>query len=146
MTSRAAFPISGSFTVNANGVVVPANGATIEVRKESDGTLAVLTSDRAGVVPLGNPFTADTEGRFVCYAVGLEGGYQLKVTSGASTLTLHNVAVGTAAEFDATTYTGGLLGAADAPAARGTLGLTALMLDLDRIKRRTRHFAALNLV
>lgn len=38
------------------------NAASVEVRNEADNSLATLYSDRAGSVPLGNPFSADSDG------------------------------------------------------------------------------------
>jgi hypothetical protein len=62
-----------------NGV----SGASIEVRSEVPGQpLAVLFSDRAGTVGLGNPFPADSDGSFGFHTIG--GAYQVRAYTGAS--------------------------------------------------------------
>jgi hypothetical protein len=81
---------------DAAGNVVP--GATIEVRDEESGLLATLFSDRAGTVPLGNPFNADANGFAGFFAEG--GAYRLTVTSGLLSSVWRYVAIGIAAEFD----------------------------------------------
>ncbi|MDF2994684.1 MAG: hypothetical protein K0R27_321 [Xanthobacteraceae bacterium] len=81
---------------DAAGNVVP--GATIEVRDEESGLLAALFSDRAGTVPLGNPFNADANGFAGFFAEG--GAYRLTVTSGLLSSVWRYVAIGIAAEFD----------------------------------------------
>lgn len=118
-----------------NGVAVKLSGenlirapsATIEVRREDTGALASIFSDQAGTIAITNPSAfADANGNFSFYAEGLEQGYRVIVTDGAFSLTRRHQAVGTAAEFDATTFIGTLLAAASAAAARVILGLTAI--------------------
>lgn len=75
-------------------------GASIEVRKESDGLLADTFSDRAGAVMLPKPFFADGLGRFEFYAEGIEEGYQITVTKGANVEVKNNQPVGTEQEKD----------------------------------------------
>lgn len=90
------------------GVVQDSSGnaqasPSIEVRKESDNSLASLFTDRNGATPTsGNPFTGNSDGTFRFYAEGIDQGYKITATSAAGTQTLRNVAVGTAGELDAT--------------------------------------------
>lgn len=64
---------------DGNGV----SGAHIEVRSEVPGQpLAALYSDRAGTVGIGNPFDADSVGRFGFHVVG--GSYQVRAYTGPS--------------------------------------------------------------
>jgi hypothetical protein len=87
--------------VDDNGDVVP--NASIEVRQEITGSpIAVLFSDRAGVVSLGNPFNADADGFAQFFVAG--GAYRVTATSGALTRVWRYVAVGTAAEADAESF------------------------------------------
>lgn len=144
MSGRARFPISAAFALDGSGKVIPAASASIEIRRESDGALASISSDKAGGSPLTNPFSADSEGKFTVYAVGIEDGYQLSVTFNAVTLILHNIPCGTAAQFDMTSYIGSLASAADRTNALIVLGLLGMVLDFDRVKRRTRLFMATN--
>ena len=109
--------------LSAAGLAIAAN-ATIEVRRESDSALAAIFSNEAGTVPITNPSAfADAEGRFAFYAAGIGSGYSVKLTKGAETFTLRNVAIGTAAQFDATPYAATVLAAADEVSARDALGL-----------------------
>lgn len=90
--------------VDENGNVLP--GASVEVRQEVGGQpLAAVYEDRDGLTPLGNPFQADANGFAAFHVAG--GAYQIKVTSGTFSLTWRYEAVGTAAEFDAETFTAG---------------------------------------
>lgn len=85
------------FTVTDEaGNVIPA--ASIEVRRESNGTIVPLFSDRAGVVSIGNPFSADSDGFAAFHCVG--GAYQVVATSGAFSRTWRYVAIGRAQESD----------------------------------------------
>lgn len=78
-----------------------AGSAQVEVRKESDGSLAALKQDRAGSLAESNPLTADASGRFSFYVAADSEGFQIKVTdSDGNTLTLNNVAIGLLAEKD----------------------------------------------
>jgi hypothetical protein len=114
---------SVAFTVTG-AVPTAAANATVEVRREDTGVLATIYSDEAGTLPITQPgFAADANGRFEFYAAGLERGYQITVTKDAFTYTLNNQAVGVAAQFDATTYTGTLLAAASKEAARVVLDM-----------------------
>lgn len=90
---------SAGFTSLA-GVAQIASAALVEVRKESDNTLAPLFADVNGTTPISNPLTADSEGQFSFYAAGLGRGYKVTVTKGASVRVLRNVAIGTGAEYD----------------------------------------------
>ena len=64
---------------SGNGVA----GAHIEVRHEIPGQpLAALYSDRAGTVGIGNPFDADSAGRFGFHAIA--GAYQIRAYTGPS--------------------------------------------------------------
>lgn len=89
----------------AAGVAVSA-GAYIEVRREDTGALATIWQDEAGTVPQingGANYAADAQGRFAFYAAGLARGYSVKATDPvtAETHTVHNQAIGTAAQYDA---------------------------------------------
>jgi hypothetical protein len=85
-------------TVQDNeGNVLPA--ASVRVEREATGfPLATIYSDRAGTVPLGNPFPADSEGFAAFHVAG--GAYRITVTSGATARTYRYVAIGLAAERD----------------------------------------------
>lgn len=74
--------------------------ASIEVRAEDEAgmPLVPLYSDRAGTTPIGNPFSADTEGFARFYCTG--GSYQITATKGAFSRTWRYVPVGLAAEGD----------------------------------------------
>jgi hypothetical protein len=86
--------------VDENGSIVP--GATITVRNQSAGLpLASLKSDRDGLVNLGNPFTADSDGFAQFFVAG--GAYRITATLGAFSRQWDYVAIGTAAETDAGT-------------------------------------------
>ncbi|HVQ43799.1 MAG TPA: glycosyl hydrolase family 28-related protein [Candidatus Saccharimonadia bacterium] len=75
------------------------NGATVTVREETSGTpLASLFSDRAGVVPTGNPVSADSEGYAFFHVAG--GAYQITATKGSFTRTWRYVGIGTMSESD----------------------------------------------
>jgi hypothetical protein len=88
--------------VDEDGNILP--GASVEVREEISGLpLAVLYSDRAGVVSIGNPFVADAEGFAAFHAIG--GAYKITATSGAFSRIWRYVAVGTAAESDEGAFT-----------------------------------------
>jgi hypothetical protein len=91
-----AFAISG-------GQIVLSPLASVEVRREDTGALASIFSDRAGLVGISNPMTADEFGRFTFHAPGLEDGYRIRVTQAASPgteYTLRYQKVGTAGELD----------------------------------------------
>lgn len=82
------------------------SGADVEVRLESTGVLASIWSDEAGTVPLSNPALAltDSSGRFSFYVAGADRGYSVMVTKAADTYTLHNQAIGTAGQRDASAF------------------------------------------
>ena len=115
---------SAAFT---NPPIAAAGGATIEVRRESDSALASIFSDRAGTAAITNPSAfADSNGRFTFYAAGLDGGYSVKVTSGAFNYTLRYQRTGTAGEFDASAFGAAFIASADDAAARTALGSTTV--------------------
>lgn len=103
------------------------NGASVEVRTEAPGAaLAAIKPNRDGSGSLGNPFVA-ADGADAGFFVAA-GAYKVRVYTGPSGApTFERIqryeANGTAAECDVTTFTAGLLGAADAAAARTSLGL-----------------------
>lgn len=66
--------------VDRAGNIIP--GASVSVYKESDGLLATIYSDRAGAVPLGNPFTADASGFAGFHAASAE--YRIVVQGNAA--------------------------------------------------------------
>jgi hypothetical protein len=82
--------------VDQEGSIRP--GASVEVRSESTGNIATIFSDRAGVVPLANPFTVGSDGlaRFFVSA----GAYKITATAGAFSQQWRYVAIGRAAELD----------------------------------------------
>lgn len=82
--------------VDAAGTVMP--GASVEVRKESDGLIASIFSTRTGAGML-NPATADAEG-FVSFHVA-GGAYKITATSGAFSRIWRYEPIGTAGEYDA---------------------------------------------
>lgn len=65
---------------------------TVEVRDESDNSLASLFEDRAGATPLGNPYTAPADGQIAFYVQ--PGRYKITATKGAETITFRNELVG----------------------------------------------------
>lgn len=124
-------PFKGAAIKPSGGFLVPAPAATIEVRRKDTGALASIFSDEAGTTPITNPSAfADANANFAFYAAGLERGYLVTVTDGAFTLTVH-IMLGTAGQFDATTFTGTFLDDASAPAARLTLGFPAVVAKGD---------------
>jgi lysophospholipase L1-like esterase len=76
------------------GNVLP--GATITVRLQSSGALAIIKPNKDLSGTLGNPFTADANGKIVFYASA--GLYRIAVTSGEFSEEFVNVALGTAQE------------------------------------------------
>lgn len=80
------------------GNVLPS--ASITVRREAAGSpLASLFSDRAGATPIGNPFTAEADGYAAFHVAG--GAYRITASLGGVTREWRYVAVGLAAETDA---------------------------------------------
>ena len=79
---------SAAFT-NGSGVSVASN-ASVEVRRESDGSLINIFEDRDGETQITQPgFQADLEGRFEFYADPSAEGWEITVTAGADTHTLN---------------------------------------------------------
>lgn len=75
------------------------SGASVEVRRETVGApLASLFSDRDGLTPMGNPFTAQETGNAYFHAAG--GAYRVTVTHGAFSRTWRYVALGLVGESD----------------------------------------------
>jgi hypothetical protein len=92
-----------AFVIDANNFVKIAPFASVEVRRESTGALASLFSDRAGLVGISNPMTADEYGRFTFCVPGLQEGYRIRVTEAASPgleYTHRNVPIGLFQELD----------------------------------------------
>lgn len=79
------------FVQNDLGAIIPS--ATIEVRDEDTGALAVIYSGRTGGA-LANPFTAGIDGLARFYAA--DGSYKITATSGTDTATLRHQPVGMA--------------------------------------------------
>ena len=80
---------SAAFT-NGSGVSVASN-ASVEVRRESDGSLVPIFEDRDGQNQITQPgFQADLEGRFEFYAEPAAEGWEITVTSGSDTHTLNS--------------------------------------------------------
>ena len=90
-----AFSVWQRTITDAAGNIV--SGASIEVRKESDGALATLYADSAGS-GLSNPTTSDAGGVGRFYAAADSGGYQVTVShpSFASDAVFRNQPVGDA--------------------------------------------------
>ncbi|MFA5387039.1 MAG: hypothetical protein WC322_01430 [Candidatus Paceibacterota bacterium] len=89
--------------VDDAGNILP--GASVEVRREISGApLAVLYSDRDGLVSIGNPFSADLTGFARFHVIG--GAYKITVTSGSFTQTLRYVGVGLSGETDGSVVPG----------------------------------------
>lgn len=87
--------------VDEAGNVLP--GASVTVRAETSGNpLANLFSDRAGVVPTGNPITADGEGFAFFYIEG--GAYRITATLGLFSREWRYVGIGTASENDSEAF------------------------------------------
>ena len=73
--------------------------ASIEVRREAPGSpLASIFSDRDGLTPIGNPFTAEADGYAAFHVAG--GAYRITATSGGFSRTWRYVGVGLAGERD----------------------------------------------
>lgn len=83
------------FITDDSGTVLP--GATIEVRNEATGALAVIYSSASGAAQA-NPFTADTAGFARFFAAG--GRYQITATSGSFSASFRFVAIGSAQQYD----------------------------------------------
>lgn len=85
-----------TITDDAGNILV---GALVTIRREVAGSpLAVLYSDRDGLVTIGNPLTADPEGYVFAHLVG--GAYRITATHDGFTKTWRYVAVGLAGESD----------------------------------------------
>lgn len=78
-----------AFAVDDEGNVLPS--ASVEIRRESDNGLPTLYDgpDTSSDSPIGNPFTADSEGFYIAYAPN--GKYKVTVSFGAFTATYRNV-------------------------------------------------------
>lgn len=86
--------------VDEEGNVVP--NASVEVRRETVGSpVAILFSDREGLVSLGNPFPADSDGFAFFHVAG--GAFKITVTAPGYQRIWRYVAVGTNAEGDSVT-------------------------------------------
>lgn len=75
-------------------------GATVEVRAESDNSLANLFYDKDGLYASGNPITTDDNGFFSFYAAGTAEGYKITVTKSGNSTTLRNQPVGNSRYYD----------------------------------------------
>lgn len=82
--------------VDEQGNIVP--GAFVEVRSEISGDLVSIFSDRDGLVALGNPFSADSEGFAGFHVVG--GAYRIRAYLGGFEITWRYVAIGRGGETD----------------------------------------------
>ena len=76
---------------------LPVAGASVEVRREADGTLATLYSDRDGAAQT-NPITSDSNGLARFYADA--GSYKVTATFGVETSIFRYVAIGDSSETD----------------------------------------------
>lgn len=77
-----------------NAIISP----TVEVRRESDGTIVPLYSDRTGVTPVGNPFVGGGDGLIAFHVAG--GAYKITITKSGFSRVLRYVAIGTYSELD----------------------------------------------
>lgn len=94
--------------VDDAGNIQPA--ASVTVRREVIGSpLANLFEDRDGLVPTGNPITADGEGYAFFHVAG--GAYRITASKGGFTREWRYVALGTAAESDEDAFVGASIGA-----------------------------------
>lgn len=83
--------------VDEEGNIVP--NASIEVRREISGSpAAILFSDRDGSVPLGNPFSADSEGFVFFHVAG--GAFKITATAPGFQRIWRYVGIGTNSEGD----------------------------------------------
>lgn len=78
------------------GNVIPS--ASVEVRRERDGAIVSLYSDRLGATPVGNPVTTDSDGQVGFHVVG--GAYQITVTKDSFSDVKRYVGIGLAQESD----------------------------------------------
>lgn len=78
------------------GNVIP--NASIYVVNETTGIAPQLYADRQGLVPMGNPFTAEADGTVNLYVAG--GAYRIRASFGAWERTWRYVGIGTAQEVD----------------------------------------------
>lgn len=103
-----AFSVWQSFITDGE-TIIPS--PTIEVRKESDGSLATLYSDPAGSA-LANPFTGTVEG-FAQFFVAGNDTYKITATSGAFSEVLRYEPLGNARQYDVGTDPGDLMTQSD---------------------------------
>lgn len=89
------------FVQNDAGDVL--GSASVEVRDESTGALAVIYSSSTGAA-LGNPFTAGVDGLARFYAAA--GSYKITATSGTNTATYRHQPLGTSQYADTGTADG----------------------------------------
>lgn len=75
-------PIYSKYLTDNAGNVL--NAATVTVRRETDGGLASIFTDRAGTTAKVNPFTTGVNGLAEFYVAG--GEYRVQATSGATSL------------------------------------------------------------
>jgi hypothetical protein len=115
---------------NASGVVNISASANVEVRRESDGGLASIFSDRAGTAaitqvayPGTTGFKANASGYFEFFAAGGTEGYKVRVYSDDLTLdkTVRYQRTGTAGEHDAGVTGAQLMGTTNPAGARTIL-------------------------
>jgi hypothetical protein len=78
------------------GNVIPS--ASVEVRRERDGAIVSLYSDRNGATPIGNPMTGDSDGRAGFHVVG--GAYQITASKDGFSYLRRYVGIGLAQETD----------------------------------------------
>ena len=119
--------------LNSSGLAAIAGLSSVEVRRESDNALAAIYADVNAATPLGNPFLSDSEGWFELYAAGRARGYKITVTNGGYSNILRHVAIGTAAEFDASDVIGPLLASVSETAFLTALGGQPVDADLTAI-------------
>lgn len=86
--------------LKTGSVVDIANGATVEVRRQSDNVVADIFEDRAGGSALANPFLTNSLGEFEFYAAGINQGYKITITKGASVQVKNNQQVGLMQDMD----------------------------------------------
>lgn len=109
--------------------------AKVYVRKESDGLLATIYSDRAGATPKDNPFTLSNSDRGLAYFHAAGAAYEIEAIDGSWSQIWEYQALGTAAEYDV----GSFIGSGQSPATVNTIAA------LKALSTSTYKIAVLNL-
>ncbi len=78
--------------------------ATVHVYRESDGLHATIYSDRTGATPKSNPFTLSNSDYGLAFFHAAGGAYKIVATRGSYSQTWRWEAVGTASEYDVSSF------------------------------------------